>query len=380
MTSPLPTDFLPAERTSQEAVLNQSRYFMDVPLVFELLHAVPEIVLVLNQQRQIVFSNQALPRALGVTEKESFTGLRPGEALRCVHAFETSQGCGTTEFCRTCGAAQAIVSSLREDKAITECRIVQRNGTALDLRVWATPLRMNGEAFTVLAVEDISHEKRRQVLEQIFFHDILNTAGAIMGHAELLSEIDEPEMAARITQVIFEASRHLVEEIKGQRDVSAAEDGELTVRPLPFHSLDLLQGLRVLYAAHDVAHERHIAIAPQTHDVTLVSDRVLLERVLGNMVKNALEACAPDQTVTLSCQADHLQVWFEVHNPACMPREVQLQVFQRSFSTKGRGRGLGTYTMKLLSERYLGGTVAFTTSPNQGTTFRATYPLTLDTP
>ncbi len=70
-----------------------------------------------------------------------------------------------------------------------------------------------------------------------------------------------------------------------------------------------------------------------------------------------------------------LWVAFSVHNPSFMPRSVQLQVFQRSFSTKGEGRGLGTYSMKLLSERYLGGRVDFTTSPDGGTTFIATFPL-----
>jgi sensor histidine kinase regulating citrate/malate metabolism len=54
---------------------------------------------------------------------------------------------------------------------------------------------------------------------------------------------------------------------------------------------------------------------------------------------------------------------------------VQLQLFQRSFSTKAADRGLGTYSMKLLSERYLKGQVWFTTSLEQGTTFIGRYPL-----
>ncbi len=68
------------------------------------------------------------------------------------------------------------------------------------------------------------------------------------------------------------------------------------------------------------------------------------------------------------------RVWFEVHNPAYMPRDIQLQVFQRSFSTKGEGRGLGTYSIKLLTERYLCGTVSFKSSPEEGTVFRVEYP------
>ncbi|HVO68955.1 MAG TPA: HAMP domain-containing sensor histidine kinase [Aggregatilineaceae bacterium] len=379
MTPPLPTCFLPAERASQETVLRQWRCFEDAPLVFELLNAVPNIVLVLNEQRQIVFSNRVLLDVLGVSGGEAVLGLRPGEALDCVHAHEPGCGCGTMEFCPTCGAAQAILSGLHGRQAAHECRIVQQSGAALDLRVCVTPLSTNGESFLVFAAEDISHEKRRQVLERLFFHDILNLAGVIMGYAELLSD-PHPDQAVQITQILSEASRRLVEEIEAQRAISAAESGDLVVRPSVLRALDILQSVRALYGSPDVARDRRIAIAGQAHDARFISDRVLLERVLGNMVKNALEACAPGQTVTLSCRADDQRVSFEVHSPTFVPREVQLQIFQRSFSTKGSGRGLGTYSMKLLSERYLRGTVTFTTSPEHGTTFSAAYPLVLDSP
>jgi sensor histidine kinase regulating citrate/malate metabolism len=50
-------------------------------------------------------------------------------------------------------------------------------------------------------------------------------------------------------------------------------------------------------------------------------------------------------------------------------------IFQRSFSTKGFGRGLGTYSIRLLTERYLKGSVSFTSSALSGTIFRVRYPL-----
>jgi len=109
--------------------------------------------------------------------------------------------------------------------------------------------------------------------------------------------------------------------------------------------------------------------------VQLTSDRTLLKRILGNLVKNALEACPPRQTVTLGCELIAGQkIRFWVHNPTPMPREVQLQVFNRSFSTKGPGRGLGTYSVRLLTEKYLKGVAGFTSSPEQGTTFFVTFP------
>jgi signal transduction histidine kinase len=58
-----------------------------------------------------------------------------------------------------------------------------------------------------------------------------------------------------------------------------------------------------------------------------------------------------------------------------MAPEVQARIFQRSFSTKAqRGRGLGTYSMKLLGERYLGGAVSFVSAAGTGTVFSVTLP------
>jgi sensor histidine kinase regulating citrate/malate metabolism len=107
----------------------------------------------------------------------------------------------------------------------------------------------------------------------------------------------------------------------------------------------------------------------------VVTDVQLLARVLGNMLKNALEASGPGDTVTLRCFEENDEVVFSVHNAAVMPREVQLQVFHRSFSTKGGpGRGIGTHSMKLLGERYLRGKVDFTSEHPYGTTFRIAIP------
>ena len=106
----------------------------------------------------------------------------------------------------------------------------------------------------------------------------------------------------------------------------------------------------------------------------LQTDVTLLRRVLGNMLKNAVEATPAGGTITVGCVDRDDEVEFWINNPGEMPRQVQLQIFQRSFTTKGAGRGLGAYSMRLLTERYLGGRVGFTSSPTDGVTFRAVYP------
>lgn len=378
-TTTLPTRFAPAGRVSGKNIQVQSRYFLDAPLLHRIFDAIPDIVLVLNPQRQIVFANQALLKMLGLDGVDPVLGQRPGEALGCLHAFETEGGCGTTEFCKTCGAIQAILSSFKGREAVNECRITQESGDALDLQVWATPLDLGDEQFSLFAMKDISHEKRRRTLERIFFHDILNAASGVRGFAELLTVVG-PEDLELVKQSLFNLAERLIDEINAQRDLTAAENNELLIRPGPLNSMDLLQELIRVNEHYATTSRCRLIIDPESESIQFTSDHTLMRRVLGNMVKNALEASQPGQTVTLGSRRSGRKIEFVVHNPGYIPRHIQLQIFQRSFSTKGQGRGLGTYSIRLLSERYLGGEVSFASSPEQGTEFKARYPLTLAPP
>jgi signal transduction histidine kinase len=106
---------------------------------------------------------------------------------------------------------------------------------------------------------------------------------------------------------------------------------------------------------------------------------MLLKRVIINMLKNALEATQKGGQIKLNCRKESGILTFSVQNPGFMPKNIQAQVFQRSFTTKGKGRGLGTYSIKLLTERYLNGTVGFTTSEEEGTEFFVKIPCSLNT-
>lgn len=373
------TAYAPAERSSDAEIETQVRYFLLNPHFARLYDAVPDIVMILNENRQIVFANAALLDLLDLQREFFRGGQRPGEMLDCVHAGdEEGEGCGTTEFCSTCGAVQAIMGSLTGRVTTRECRISRADGDPLDLYVWASPLEENGQTYSVVVIKDISHEKRRQALEKVFFHDVLNVVANIMASADLLREAGPVEDEVELRANLFNFSQQLAGEIAAQRSLAEAENNELVVHLTTVSSLDVMKAVAKLYAFYDYAALRTIVIAPDAHDVTITSDTVLLQRVLGNLVKNALEASSAGETVTLNCTNGGANVAFSVHNAAFMPRQVQLQVFQRSFSTKGIGRGLGTFSVRLLSERYLGGSVSFSSSKREGTTFRAVYPLSLE--
>jgi signal transduction histidine kinase len=372
---PHPTQFAPAERAISQVVAAQAQRFVAaLPEMHAILDAVPDAVIMLNRHRQIIFANRSTLALLG-RKNGQLLGLRPGEALNCMHAYESAGGCGTTTFCSTCGAVRAILKSQRGEADVQECRIIVRGSSdALDLRVWTVPFQLDDEKLTIFTIHDIRDEKRRRALERIFFHDVLNTAGAISASTEIILDAGaaQPEEFIQLLSVLAD---RLIEEVKSQRDLLSAENNELAANWASIDGGALVDALAASYRLHPAAEGRFIQVAPLQTETAFISDPVLLRRVLGNMLKNALEATESGGTVTIGCRLHDDQIEFWVHNPTVMPRDVQLQVFQRSFSTKGNGRGLGTYSMRLLSERYLGGRVSFDSSPVEGTTFRALYPL-----
>ncbi len=368
---PAKTYFAPAGRDAPAELSRKVATIDRLPLLKNALDAMPNMVMILNSNRQIVAANRKLLKILSASQGQ-LVEKRPGEAINCIRIKDWPDGCGTDVHCTNCGAVNAIMDALTSNaEAVRECRILAQTPTEvvpLDLRVAASPFKVEKDFFVLVAVEDISHEKRVAVLQRTFFHDVLNTAGCIRGYADYLASDStaDPEVCQRLSSL----SGQLIESIQAHRDLLHAESGELKTQPVPLRAGQVLEELRNQYLKHPVAENRNISIG-QSWDGTIITDKQILNRVLGNMLKNALEATSPGGTVTLSCIENGYTATFTVHNPEVMPQEVQLQVFQRSFSTKGEaGRGIGTYSMKLFGERYLGGRVDFISRIPAGTTFR----------
>lgn len=339
-----------------------------------LLNKIPDIVLILNHKRQIVYSNDNLLKFLGLDDAKKPLGLRPGEVFNCIHAYETEQGCGSTEFCKECGALKSIVSAMNGEKDVQECRIIENNfGGAYDLRVWSSPLEIEGRKFILFSVADISDEKRREVLERVFFHDILNVASSLKGITELM-KMELPDDFDEYKKMLENTSKRLLMDIQTQRQLLAAENGSLEVEYAYLNTMEIMNEVRDFCKKYDFAKDIQINISDDSFDGSIKTDNSILGRILINLVKNALEADYPDGEVNIACRREEGRVVFSVANRKLMPDEVKLQIFQRSFSTKGRGRGIGTYSIKLFTEKYLEGKVSFTSKEGEGTVFTVELP------
>jgi len=365
----LETQFCSAERETPERLNVQREIILRNNLLIQFCDSISQMLVVLNKNRQIIYANKHFMNNLGLFDPTSYIDKRPGEAVNCAHAFQSKGGCGTTEFCRTCGAVNAIMESQRGTQSVKECRISTENNDALDLKVTATPVNFKEEEFSIFEINDISHEKRRQYLERIFFHDVLNSAGGIAGLSDLIGVIDDQKEMEEIAAMIHSSANMLISDIQSQRQLSAAERGDIELNIVESNSYLLLKGVAELYANHEVTGDKLISIEKESENFQFETDILLLRRIIGNMTKNALEASLPGSTIVLKVQKLEGSILFSVHNPGYIEPDTQMQLFNRSFTTKGVGRGLGTYSMKLFGEKYLNGKVWFESSKEKGTTF-----------
>lgn len=366
------TFFAPAGRKPASDVLSEHELIKQSSFFHALVDILPDPMVVLNPERQIVFTNHSYLRLAGASELSRVLGSRPGEALRCVNSMKLDAGCGTAEECRYCGIVQTILESQSSGKTVArECRILankEDRNDAYDLMITASPFTLDGQVYTITHVKDISDMQRRRALERIFFHDLKNTVCGLKMLVECL-KLGKSGDTGKIVSLMDWQSDCIIDEINSQYLLVQAENGELHLNQEEIQSLDMISKTLQSIESYPETKERKVIGDGRNENFRFASDPVLLRRIILNMVKNALEASPANSTITVGCRDGGGEKVFWVHNPGAMRREIQLQVFQRSFSTKGRGRGLGTYGMKLLGEQYLRGKVGFETSEEAGTRF-----------
>jgi len=350
------------------------------PAIANILDTIHDIALILNENREIVYFNDKFRAFADQYNLSAEVGLTPGAAFHCVHAMEDIRGCGKTDFCKYCGGNNSILQSLQNQKSLKECRIAAMNGNSFDLKISASPIYIDGQNLILYCIQDASAETRKQMLERIFFHDISNIVNGMNLILDSITyEIEQNNQTDchKDIDLLTTVMNSLKDEISSQHIISLAEKDELIVSTKETCLNSVIKDLYHFFKSSSNVFEIELNAKLDNQDKCLKTDPTLLKRILVNMIKNACEASKKGETVTIWHEEKDGVSVICVHNEAVMSDEVKKSVFKRSFSTKGTGRGIGTYSMRLLAERYLKGKISFTSEKGKGTTFSLTLPISL---
>ncbi len=381
--SPPATTFTPPQAALAIAALAEAQGAVAAdPACQALLDGAAGPVMLLDgSSRQLLAVNQDLAALLPPEDRAGLIGRRPGDLLGCQFAGDQRDSCGQSWGCWHCQLAGGISALERGDsqRIQGEGRLsIHRGGGIATIDIAYTGLRLAvaGRLVVAMSLRDLGAAHRVELMERLFFHDLINLAGSIHGLAEAIAEPGERDHEyERMVDLLRWSSRQLVDEMRFHRSVRAAEEGTLHCDWRAIDVSRLISRVIEVYAGRSPGTPR-IEVRDAGDGLHLRSDPVLLTRILGNFVRNAVEATEAGGLVWISASAQAEGLRFAVGNPGVMPPAVQAAVFTRSFSTKAsQGRGLGTYSARLLGERFLGGHVSFVSDAEHGTVFRLDLPL-----
>ncbi len=374
------THFTGPERAAQEELERDIALASSNVVIDGILKTVGGLLAVLNAQRQVIAVNDLFLKEFGIESSDKAFGLRLGKVIGCIHADEEPDGCGTTKYCSSCGAAIAIVTSLALNEPVERiCAAEIRQGrvkTDLCIQVRAVPFTCEGERFLLLFMQDISRQQQWASEERLFFHDLKNVLCGLQGAADLLT-MGSPDMARHCGRLIRKLVYRLNCEVEMQRTLALSEEHTYTPRLEDVSVPGILLDIQEEFSSSPIARGKTFSVISVNKPLYMRTDSCVLFRVLVNMIINAFEATDPGGEVRLNVEMmgeDTLR--FTVWNRQIIPDNEKLRIFQRNFSTRPEeGRGLGTWSMKFFGEEFLGGQVGFTSSEPDGTRFLLTLPL-----
>ena len=230
----------------------------------------------------------------------------------------------------------------------------------------------------ILTLLDISHEKRRNALDRIFFHDVNNLLNVVVGYTHLIEDDADLKSIVEDIKIIQRAGTELVNEVASHQSFLLAERGELSVNISSFDSLSIFEDVMGMLSMKDRQRGWKIVVDKRSDRCEMTTDQVLLRRVLGMMVKNTLEVTAEIKEIHLACQRNQDSVVYSAHSAGYVQQSANLQMSQTPVSVKEKERDIRTYTMKLCGEKYLKGSIWGSATPEKGTTYCFSLPLKLE--
>ncbi len=130
------------------------------------------------------------------------------------------------------------------------------------------------------------------------------------------------------------------------------------------------------YMRHRVSGRVEIVMHLSDDDHGVRLSRPLLEWVMENLTKNAVDAMQGAGRIDISTGCDRNTVWIEVRDTGKgIPRKHFKTIFRPGYTTKKRGWGLGLTLVKRIIEEYHGGRIFVKDSEiGKGTVFRIELP------
>ncbi len=251
---------------------------------------------------------------------------------------------------------------------------VKNGDETVQLSIYAIELTLRGEEVKLISMSNIQSELEEKEMEawqnlvRVLTHEIMNSVTPISSLAgvveeelnrklvagELAMKKDEAEDMHLSVQTISRRSEGLIKFVKEFRNLTHIPKPKLT----NFAVKPLLEELAMLHKKELADKNISISIVVTPTDIEVKADKTLIEQVLINLIKNAIQAFEdkPEQLISLTSYVNEKgSVIISVKdNGTGIEPEALEKIFIPFFSTKKTGSGIGLSLSKQIMRQHEG--------------------------
>jgi two-component system sensor histidine kinase SenX3 len=350
---PTPTDRVDALLAQLE--VDAAALGVDRDRLAAALHAVPEGVMVVGRDGQVLVCNAAASR---------FSGARHSDAV----------------------AEQAIAELL--DQALlgqpAERELILFGPPRQTLHLRAFPLPQDGSPSGAVAfVRDVTEARRIESMRRDFVanvsHELRTPIGALAVLAETIAAGTDAEVTGRLAERMVSESERLARIVEDLLDLSIVEAQERAGRePLPVTALVGDAADQVRLAAEDAGISIDASRVPT--NLRVDCDRRQVVSAIYNLLDNAVKYSEPGEPVEIAAElrGERCAIAVRDHGIGIPSRDLE-RVFERFYrvdrarSRQTGGTGLGLAIVRHVAQNH-GGEVTVESHEGEGTTFTLLLP------
>ena len=238
------------------------------------------------------------------------------------------------------------------------------------LSVSKTTTSLRGETVTIYTINDISQDLQRAEIEslekltRVLTHEIMNSLTPINSIAETIGQREDngsktdKEDLKRQMGVIVSSSRSLMTFVKNFRKFSVLPEP----KPQVFYLKPFIENIVAMARRFNNAEGISFSTMVFPPDAMLYTDGDMLNLVLVNLLKNAVEAGCTHVDVECKIRHDESVEIAVANDGEKIPDEVASEIFTPFYTTKECGSGIGLSLSRRIIAR-LNGTLTLTTTP-----------------
>lgn len=230
-----------------------------------------------------------------------------------------------------------------------------------------------GQAFNRMAATLEQQEQLRKRLFANAAHELRTPLAAMRGELEGMIDGLFPTNQEQLRSLHEETGR-LTQLVKGMEDLLQAEASALTLHRQTIELRSFLATIVERYQSLARDGEVALQVSGDT-DVLVAADPDRLGQVVVNLLANALKATPPAGRITVAAAREGDLAVLTVADTGSGIAAADLpHIFERFYHNSTGGLGLGLAIVKELVAAHEG-TIAVTSTPGAGTTFRVALPL-----